>query len=271
LKKNSNRQFTPKLISCINEVGIGTSTPRVAAEFLNKSLGVEYFAKGPNRDDFIAMGDENGLFVVSSTDRHWYPTDYKAGEFPIRVKFEVNGRELEYIVDSGPNLQIYYDAPEYCYYFFDLVLTGDLLAELEKNRDLTIAVIKSIPEDKANFAYAKGKWTVKEVLRHIIECERVYSYRAMRFSRFDKMPLPGFDENQYISNVKDMSYTLEDLLEEYTHLRNATIALYKNMTPEMLDFRGTANGEVFTARSLGFMAVGHNVHHLKVLQKKYLK
>ena len=168
------------------------------------------------------------------------------------------------------NPKIYQDAPEYSHYFFDLVPTDNLLEELKQSKDFTLAFLDSLPADKENFAYAPEKWTIKEVIRHIIDCERVYTYRALRFSRFDATELAGFDENAYMTPLKNLKYSLADLREEYTAVRNATLALYQNMTDEMLDFKGTANGVSFTARSLGFMAVGHNLHHVRFVQNNYL-
>src|SRR5690606_24775222 len=119
-------------------------------------------------------------------------------------------------------------------------------------------------------AYQPNKWTTKEVVRHIIDCERVYAYRALRFSRFDNTELAGFDENKYIDQIKNTEQTLPDLLTEYLIVRNATIALYKTMSNEMLDYKGIANKVIFSARTLGFMTVGHDLHHCNFIREKYL-
>lgn len=165
---------------------------------------------------------------------------------------------------------IYRDAPNYCHYFFDLVETNDLLIELENSCKLTLELFKLITSEKENFSYQPKKWTINEVLRHIIDCERVYSYRALRFSRFDNTELAGFDENKYIENMIGIVQNLDDLKDEYVNVRKATIALFKTMTHEMLDFKGTANKVSFTARTLGFMTVGHNLHHSNFIKTKYL-
>ena len=158
--------------------------------------------------------------------------------------------------------------PQYCQYFFDLV-KNDLLDELIISKEKTLNLIQSIPIGKENFSYQEGKWTVKEVLRHIIDCERVYAYRAFRFSRFDSRELSGFDENLYISNTKNLSISLSDIEKEYESVRNSTISLFQSMNQEMLDYKGQANKVIFTARSLGFMTVGHNLHHLNFLKNNY--
>tara|TARA_Y100000768_G_scaffold354618_1_gene307715 strand:+ start:39 stop:563 length:525 start_codon:yes stop_codon:yes gene_type:complete len=170
-----------------------------------------------------------------------------------------------------PNKPFYKDAPDYCSPFFDLVETDNLLNELEKSKILTLELFSRITPEKENFVYAPNKWTTKEIIRHIIDCERVYTYRAMRFSRFDNTELPGFDENKYIDNLKPVVMPhLSDLKNEYACVRNSTLALFKTMTNEMLDFKGNANKVLFTARTLGFMTVGHNLHHCNVIATKYL-
>lgn len=168
------------------------------------------------------------------------------------------------------NKTIYQDAPQYCHYYFDLVKTDDLLTELEKSNQLTQELFSLITSEKENHSYLPKKWTTKEVLKHIIDCERIYTYRALRFSRFDSTELSGFDQNKYIDNIKNVELNLSDLKDEYENVRKSTIALFKSMTKEMLDFKGTANKVVFTARTLGFMVVGHNLHHCNFLKTNYL-
>ena len=165
---------------------------------------------------------------------------------------------------------IYKDAPNYCHYFFDLVETNDLLSELEKSYKLTKEVFKLITFENENYSYQTNKWTIKEVLRHIVDCERVYTYRAFRFSRFDNTELSGFDENEYIEKNKQAEQSFAELIDEYENVRKSTINLFKTMTNEMLDFKGKANKVSFSARTLGFMTVGHNIHHVNFIKTKYL-
>jgi hypothetical protein len=165
---------------------------------------------------------------------------------------------------------IYQHAPQYCHYYFDLVKTDDLLTELEKSYQATQDLFCLIRSEKENYSYQPNKWTTKEVLRHIIDCERVYTYRALRLSRFDDTELPGFDENKYIDNIKNVEQNLTDLKDEYENVRKSTIALFKTMTNEMLDFKGIANKFVFTPRTIGFMTVGHNLHHCNFIKTNYL-
>lgn len=169
-----------------------------------------------------------------------------------------------------PSADVYLQAPSYCHPFFDLVKGDNLLDALHESRDHTSQLFNTLPDDKTHFAYAEGKWTVAEILRHIIDCERMYVYRAFRFSRFDPTPLEGFNEDTYIQNIRLTTLRLPALFDEYLAIRQSTIRLYEGMSDEMLDFSGIANGYPFTARSFGFMTIGHNLHHLKVIREKYL-
>jgi len=169
------------------------------------------------------------------------------------------------------NPAIYQEAPEYCHYFFDLVPSDNLLAELKNSREATLAIFEQITPEQENRAYAAGKWTTNEVIRHIIDCERVYTYRALRFSRFDATELAGFEQDDYIRSLKAIPLSLVDLKEEYIAVRTATIALFASMTEEMLHFKARANNVYFTPNAIGFMTVGHNLHHIGFLQKNYLK
>ena len=168
------------------------------------------------------------------------------------------------------NKEIYKNAPEYCGYFFDLIETDDLLAEFEKSKNLTLAVLKLVTPDLENYSYQSGKWTIKEVLRHIIDMERIFAYRAFRFSRLDNTDLSGVEENDYINNAKQTEIKLSELLDEYLAVRNSTVWVYKNLSSEMLDFKGTVNTQTYTAKTLGFAMIGHNIHHIKFIEKTYL-
>ncbi len=169
------------------------------------------------------------------------------------------------------NKSIYKDAPEYCAYFFDLIQSDSLVFEFEKSKELTLDVFKLISPELENHSYQPNKWTVKEVLRHIIDMERIFAYRAFRFSRFDDTELSGVEENDYIKKVKTTDIKLADLKEEYLAVRNSTIGIYRNITTEMLDFNGNANKQTYTARTLGFAMIGHNIHHCNFIKTRYLQ
>lgn len=168
------------------------------------------------------------------------------------------------------NQAIYNEAPTYCHHFFDLVVSNDLIDELKKSKLYTFKILEKISPENENYAYQNNKWTTKEVIKHIIDCERIYAYRALRFSRFDETELTGFDQNNFIANCNASMLSLTDLKEEYNFVRESSIQLFKSMTEEMLSFKGKANQSIFTARSLGFLSVGHNLHHCYFLEKNYL-
>jgi len=132
------------------------------------------------------------------------------------------------------------------------------------------AVFDHLREDQAEKAYAEGKWTLKEMLQHQIDTERIFAYRAMRFARADGQDLLGFDQDSYVANSGANARSLASLLAEYDATRAATQALFDSFTEEQLDRRGTANGGPATVRALLFIVPGHELHHLNVLRERYL-
>ena len=130
--------------------------------------------------------------------------------------------------------------------------------------------LAAIPADKANYAYARGKWTVKQLLQHMIDTERVFAYRGMCISRGEQQPLPGFDENTYAENATAGNRNLDDLTEELLLVRQTSIMLYKFMDDESLYRFGTASGHPITPNAIAFILVGHVMHHQKILTERYL-
>jgi hypothetical protein len=162
-------------------------------------------------------------------------------------------------------------APAYAKYYFDRTIgQEDLLAALEKDLNETANFIASLPESKADFQYADDKWTLKGVILHFIETERIFQYRALRFSRKDKTPLDGFEESWYVQHNNYDQRTLEDLRLEFIDVRKAGISLFKGMTGTMLDAVGTANNTPNTPRNLGWIMVGHVIHHCNIIKERYL-
>ena len=145
-----------------------------------------------------------------------------------------------------------------------------LIEELEISLHDFIKFVQNIPMGKFEYAYSEGKWTIKEIIQHIIDTERILSYRALRFSRKDNTPLASFNENDYVafSNAKDRN--LQDLLSELSSVRQATLALYKSFSQEQLKGIGTASDQEISVRALGFVIIGHQKHHQKVFQERYL-
>jgi len=117
--------------------------------------------------------------------------------------------------------------------------------------------------------YAQGKWSIPQIIEHITDTERIFQYRALRFARQDKTELSGFDENIYAAVSKANDRNLEDLLEEYRVVRQSSFLLYKNLDTDQLQFTGKANGNEVAVLALGFMMIGHSVHHFNVIKERY--
>ena len=146
----------------------------------------------------------------------------------------------------------------------------DLYEDLEISLHAFIRFVQDIPMDKFDYRYADGKWTIKEIIQHIIDKERVFSYRALRISRNDKTPLPGFDENEFALNTNANDRHLQSLLTELSIVRQGTLALFKSFSEEQLKRIGTASDNQISVRAIGFIIIGHQKHHQTVFQEKYL-
>lgn len=131
-------------------------------------------------------------------------------------------------------------------------------------------VLKNVAKEKHNFSYAKGKWTLKEVVQHIIDTERVFSYRALCFARNDKTELPGFDQDLFVENDNANDRDFNDLLEEMDVVRKGSILLYKSFTEDALLKIGIGSGNNMSVRALGLLFSGHQQHHLNVIKERYL-
>lgn len=145
----------------------------------------------------------------------------------------------------------------------------NLMDSFYEGREWFLDYVKELPLEKLGYAYEEGKWTVAEVLIHIIDTERIFQYRAFRFSRNDKVELPGFDQDAYILESNSLNRTKEDILEDYLAVRNATITLFKNLGNEQLGRAGIASGIPWSVAALGFAISGHQKHHANILLKKY--
>lgn len=160
-------------------------------------------------------------------------------------------------------------APFYSNYIHILGETT-LLEALENSAKKFTENLENLPSKKLEYRYEEGKWTIKELIQHIIDAERVLSYRALRFSRNDTTNIPGFDEDWYVDNANGNERDIADLLNEFSTVRQASIALFKSFKHEMLFMKGCANNSEMTVRALGFVIAGHQMHHLKVIKEKYL-
>lgn len=141
---------------------------------------------------------------------------------------------------------------------------------LKQNLDTVVAFYSNIPKEKHDFAYAEGKWTIKDILLHIIDTERIFAYRALRIARRDKTPMAGYEQDDYAANSFASSRTLESLIEEYISVRQATITLFSSFNSDTLLQIGEASNSPFSVRVLGYIITGHEIHHNQVIRERYL-
>ncbi|RAR48965.1 DinB family protein [Flavobacterium lacus] len=146
----------------------------------------------------------------------------------------------------------------------------NLIEELERSLTTFEEFLNQIPLEKHEFRYAEGKWTIKDIVQHLIDTERVFAYRSLRFARKDQTPLHGFDENEYVEATDASKRTLANLLEEYKSVRWSTVHLFKSFTEEELMHIGIASTNSFSVRAIGFIAVGHQKHHQRIFTERYL-
>jgi len=145
-----------------------------------------------------------------------------------------------------------------------------LIEELEISLHDFIKFVQNIPMDKFDYRYAKGKWTIKEIIQHIIDAERIFGYRALRISRNDQTPLPGFEENEYVENTNANSRSIQELLTEFSAVRHSNLLLFKSLSSEQLTRMGMASNQAISVRALGFLMIGHLKHHQRVFEERYL-
>ena len=159
---------------------------------------------------------------------------------------------------------------DYFNYYINLNPHDDVIEGLENQLVNTQNFFKNLPADKLEYQYEAGKWTPKDILQHLIDTERVFSYRALRFARFDATELPSYDENHYATNANANTRSVNDLLNEHKLVRLATIALFKTFNDNMLKSIGIASNANNSVRSIGYTITGHEIHHINVIQERYL-
>ena len=161
--------------------------------------------------------------------------------------------------------------PAYASMYIDLLPDdGNVLLHLKGNLDQTKTLVSSLSEEKLLYRYAKDKWTIKEVLVHIIDDERIYAYRALRFARNDKTVLPGFEQDDFARNSGANDRSIENILEEYEAVRQATITLFNGLEDQALLRSGVANNNPVTVRALAYHIAGHELHHINIIRNRYL-
>jgi uncharacterized damage-inducible protein DinB len=161
-------------------------------------------------------------------------------------------------------------AAEFFQRYLNLVKEDDVVKALKKNTKQFRKLLDSIPRKKIDYAYAEGKWTIKQLLQHVIDAERVFTYRAMTFSRKDATPLPGFDENQWADNAQTNHRQWSDLVNEFKAVRKSTELLFESFTEDQLLSTGTASSQPANALAFGFICAGHALHHIRIIKERYL-
>ncbi len=160
--------------------------------------------------------------------------------------------------------------PEYYEQYIDQVKEDELKPGLEAQQTLIHDFLSKVTEEKSGFAYAPGKWTIKEVLQHMIDAERIFAYRALCFARKETISLPGFDEDSYAEHAHANNRSWASLLEEMKSVRQSTETLLNSFTTDMFAQTGHANNRPVTVHAIGFIILGHFLHHCNVIRERYL-
>lgn len=162
------------------------------------------------------------------------------------------------------------DYAEYYETYISKVPDVPILEVLQNNFKQYLELLEQLPVEKWNYKYAPGKWTIKELMIHICDAERVFAYRLLRVGRNDKIPLPGFDQDEYTPHYHAEKRSAESVIEEYKSVRSATLSLLSSLDDEALARVGTASDWPVSGLALAFMIAGHEIHHFNILQDRYL-
>ena len=161
--------------------------------------------------------------------------------------------------------------PPYYHKYINLVESLSLNEALEKYQTELVSILSKLPEELWNYRYAPGKWSIKELVQHLIDGDRVFCYRALRFARHDQTELPGFDENLFAEYSEADRRSREELLEELKSVQRSSALMIQSFSEDQLNQSGVANGNSVYVRGLGYIIAGHTRHHMQVLQERYLK
>lgn len=164
-------------------------------------------------------------------------------------------------------------ANEYAPYYeryISLVPAGDVVATLSRQLDDTLTLLRGLSEERADSRYAPGKWSIKELVGHVIDAERIFGHRAFRFARNDLQPLPGFEQDGYVAAADFGRRRLNELAAEFEHLRRANLYLFGSLDETAWLRRGTASDSEVSVRALAYIMAGHEAHHMRILRERYL-
>jgi hypothetical protein len=159
--------------------------------------------------------------------------------------------------------------PGYFHQYIDLVPEVDLRTAIAQQQLMVSDFLNSISEEKSSYSYAAGKWTIKEMLQHIIDTERIFAYRALCFARKDPNRLPGFEENEYAANVNANARTWKNLVDEFLAIRKSFEYLFASFSDETLENEGFANNSLLNVMVIGFVTIGHFYHHKNIIEERY--
>jgi hypothetical protein len=194
------------------------------------------------------------------------PAGVKMGPRPTgwRIMWVMPAKEAPQVRPQPTDYAPYYEK------YVSLVTGTDILGVLEAQRLVMTQLLGARSEREGNFRYAPDKWTVKELVGHISDTERIFAYRALRISRGDKTPIEGFEQDDYVRNGGFNDRTLADLADELAQVRTATLTLFLGLGGDAWQRRGTANKNEVTVRALAYIIAGHELHHRRILEEKYL-
>jgi uncharacterized damage-inducible protein DinB len=155
-------------------------------------------------------------------------------------------------------------------HYVDLVSEGNILDTFENQSAITHEFFSRIPEELGDHTYAFGKWSIKDIVGHLIDTERIFSARALRIARGDKQALPGFEQDDYVKNATFFKRTLRDLVDERLMLRAANMKMFRSFEPHTFLEKGTANDNEITVRAILYLLTGHEIYHIKFIRENYL-
>jgi hypothetical protein len=159
---------------------------------------------------------------------------------------------------------------EYYHSYIDKVPEGDVIALLSTELERTLGLLGRVPSERADYRYASDKWSIKEVVGHVIDSERMFAYRSLSFARNDPARLPSFEQDDYVRYSNASRRPLRELAEELESVRKSNVLLFKGFDEEMWTRRGVASDVSFTVRTFPYIIVGHEIHHRRVLEERYL-